>query len=289
MTLLYYLASALNLQRAADLMNAFMTDTGQKVNIKKTYSFGPNGGADVLYNGDPIPKKAEVKVLGVVWKFAGGRLNLTVDADKIADAIAKANRIRYSQLPFSIRNLLNGCLVMSKVMYGVEVLDLQPGDERRLRTAIGFSIWQKSSKQRSPGLLFTLTTKGHVVDPAQAPHVRRLLAAYRCCKFDPEIREDLVYLCNNLKNGRRYRGGGFIENLLYSAKRLGISSDVSVEKLELTLAGTPLDAFSVPVVKWAIIAGKLRGFRFGDSLTRKGDERGEPFGEWPLESIVSRL
>ena len=278
--------SALNLQRAADLMNAFMTDTGQKVNLKKTYSFGPNGGADVLFNGDPIPKKAEVKVLGVVWKFAGGRLNLTVDADKIADAIAKANRIRYSQLPFSIRNLLNGSLVMSKVMYGVEVLDLQPGDERRLRTAIGFSIWQKSSKQRSPGLLFTLTTKGHVVDPAQAPHVRRLLAAYRCCKFDPEIREDLVYLWNNLKNRRRYRGGGFIENLLYSAKRLGISSDVSVEKLELTLAGTPLDAFSVSMVKWAHYcreAARLSVWRLIDK------ERGrEGRTLWGLASGVDR-
>ena len=96
-----------------------------------------------------------------------------MDDTKIQEAVATGNRIRYSSLPFVLRTMLNGSLVMSEVMYGVEVLDLTPGDEWRLRTAVGFSIWQKTSKQRSPGLLFRLPTKGHVVDPAQAPHVRR--------------------------------------------------------------------------------------------------------------------
>ena len=240
-----------NLQKATDIVHEFMNDTAQQVNQKKTYAFGPKGGADVMYNGTLIPKKAEVKVLGVKWKFANGRLDLRVDDSKIQEAVATANRIRYSNLPFVLRTMLNGSLVMSKVMYGVEVLDLTPGDERRLRTAVGFSIWQKTSKQRSPGLLFTLPTKGHVVDPAQAPHVRRLLAVQRCAHYDEGLRKQLAKMWTKLERRRRFRTGGFVENLLYSTKRLAINVDISENSFDATIRGVTMDAYAVPSSQWA--------------------------------------
>ena len=240
-----------NLQKATDAVHEFMVDTAQKVNQKKTYAFGPKGGADVLYNGTLIPKKAEVKVLGVKFRFDNGRLDLRVEDAKVRDAIATANRIRYSNLPFVLRTMLNGSLVMSKVLYGVEVQDLTPGDERRLRTAVGFSIWQKTSKQRSPGLLFTLPTKGHVVDPAQAPHVRRLMAVQRCAHYDEGLRKQLAMLWTKLERKRRFRTGGFVENLLYSTKRLAISVDISENSFDATIGGVTMDAYAVPSLQWA--------------------------------------
>ena len=133
-----------NLQKATDVVHESMVDTAQQVKQKTTCAFGPKSGADVLYDGSLLPKKAEVKVLGVKWKFENGRLDPRVDDTKIQEAVATANRIRYSNLPFVLRTMLNGNLVMSKLMYGVEVSDLTPGDERRLRKVVGFSIWQKN-------------------------------------------------------------------------------------------------------------------------------------------------
>ena len=51
--------------------------------------------------------------------------------------------------------------------------------ERRLRSAFGCALWAKTSTQRLPGLMFTLMVRGHCIDPAQFPHVRRLLIMKR--------------------------------------------------------------------------------------------------------------
>ena len=56
-----------------------------------------------MYDGSLIPRKAEVKVLGVKWKFENGRLDVRVDDTKIQEAVATANRTRYSNLPFVLR------------------------------------------------------------------------------------------------------------------------------------------------------------------------------------------
>ena len=80
-----------------------MSGTAQQVNQKKTFALGPKGGAHVMYDGSLIPRKAEVKVLGVKWKFENGRLDVRVDDTKIQEAVATANRTRYSNLPFVLR------------------------------------------------------------------------------------------------------------------------------------------------------------------------------------------
>ena len=274
------------LQTAANLIREFNQDTGQKVNLKKTYSFGPKGGADIWYEGSLIPKKTEVKVLGVVWRFDGGRLNLEVDSKKVQEGIETANRIRYSMLPFAIRTILNGSLVMAKIMYGIEVQDLKPGDERRLRTAIGFSVWQKTSKQRSPGLLFTLVTKGHVIDPAQTPHVRRLMAVQRCALHDDGLRELLGELWSQLEHKRRFRTGGFIENLLYSVKRLGTRAEVSESCFVLNVGGVELDAFASTSQQWAHHCREAARLSVWKLIDKERGREGRM--QWGLSSGINR-
>ena len=210
------------LQRALDLVDEFMRFTGQKINEKKTKSFGLHGGLDLLLAGKLLQKVDSVKVLGVVLAFRDGRVAFQVSDDKVDEAVSLCNRIRYSGMPFHIRQTLVGTLVMSRVMYGVEILDLQLSQERKLRTAIGYAIWKKSSKQRSLGLLFTLVTKGHVTDPAQAPHVRRLQALWRCTVNDETLQARILNVWAKNSRKRRFRGGGFVENLIYSTQRLGI-------------------------------------------------------------------
>ena len=155
------------LQAGMDPIGEFMKAAGQVVKLKKTKTFGPTGGTDIVYDGKEVPKTDSAKILTVIWKFKNGNHDLRLDCEKIKDAVASAHRIRYSGLPFHLRSLLNGSLVMSKVLYGIEILDMPPADERKLRTAVGHSIWQKSSKQKSRSLLMTMRCKGHVVYPTQ--------------------------------------------------------------------------------------------------------------------------
>ena len=65
--------SVVQLQEASNLMHSFMNDTGQKVNLKKIRACGPKGGADVSYDDQPMPHRAQVEVPGVILEFGNGR------------------------------------------------------------------------------------------------------------------------------------------------------------------------------------------------------------------------
>ena len=211
------------LQQAMDLIEDFMADTGQKVNLKKTKAFGARCEEDIQFEGKKVDHVDKVKILGTILSFVDGRAMFTVQDEKVDAAVALANRIRYTPFPFHMRCLLVGSLVMSRILYGVEILDLNTSQERRLRTAVGCCIWKKNSKDRSPGLLLTLTAKGHVVDPAQATHVRRLIALRRCVRTEPLLLPIICKLWIRQVSKRRHRRGGFVENLLLSASRLNVS------------------------------------------------------------------
>ena len=209
-----------NLQRAMDVLEEFMTDTHQKVNASKTKAFKLCGDLTISLQGEQVDIASEVKILGVKFHFADSNFLLTVPDDNVEKAVKLAHRIRFSGMPFHLRNLLNGMLVLPKIFYGIEVQDLSAEKERRLRTAVSYSLWKKTSKERSVGLLLTIPVKGHVVDPAQGTHVRRWLTLKRVLHTSPEISEKLCYLYEKKRRHRRYRRGGFVENLLLSAKRL---------------------------------------------------------------------
>ena len=238
------------LQAAMDSIGEFMKATGQVVNLKKTKTFGPAGGTDILYDEKEVPKTDSIKILGVIWKFKNGNLDLQLDPKKTKDAVALAHRIRYSGLPFHLRTMLNASLVMSKILYGIEILDIPPADERKLRTAVGYSIWQKSSKQRSPGLLFTLPCKGHVVDPTQGPHVRRVMALKRSVAGDEQVRRRLIAILQSTHK-RRIRSGGFVENLLYTLKRIDARLLIEDGNISLEVNGLSLDLESTSLSSWA--------------------------------------
>ena len=237
------------LQEGMDVISKFVDATGQVVNLKKTKTFGPNGGATIHYKGALVPEADTVKILGICWRFKSGNLDLQVDPEKVSNAIALAHRIRYAGLPFRLRYLLNCSLVMSKILYAIEIVDLPTADERKLRTAIGYSIWQKSSKQRSPGLLYTLPCKGHVVDPTQAPHVRRLVSLRRCLNNDEEVKARTFEIIGGSQE-RRLRTGGFVENLMYSLKRLNIDMTVADTDIILEFPGKTLSMSESESCTW---------------------------------------
>ena len=214
------------LQKAMDVIQDFMCLTDQKVNEKKTKCFALKTPPEITYDGKVLANTNSVKILGVTWVFKEGYFELIVSDNKIEEMCTVAHRIRYSGISFEHRVLLCSSLIMSKILYGIEVTDFCTQRERALRTTIGYTVWAKSDKARNPGLLFTLPVKGHVCDPAQAPFVRRLNALHRFVKGDPSLIPRIARIWERKKKQRRMRRGGFVENLLYTMKRLGLSDTV---------------------------------------------------------------
>ena len=149
----------------------------------------------------------KVKILGTVLRFSEGNMNFSMEDTKVEAAVSLCNRIRKTPFPFHMRCLLVSSLVMSRVLYGNEILDTNASQERRLRTVVEYCIWKKSSEERSPGLLLTLTAKGHVVDSAQAVHVRRLKALKRCVRAEPRLLPVLCEILARLASKRKLRKG----------------------------------------------------------------------------------
>ena len=145
------------LQEALDVLAEFIHDTQQQANEKKTTSH---------YKGGVLANAAEVKVLGVTFKFAQWSFLLDVPEKKVESAVTMASRIRFSGMPLHLGALLNAMLVMSKAIYGIEVQDLSTESERRPRTAVSYSVWCKTGKQRSLGLQMTIPVKGHACPSA---------------------------------------------------------------------------------------------------------------------------
>ena len=239
------------LQKAMDTVADFMGLTEQKVNQKKTKCFALQSPPNVSYLGSILGEAASVKILGVTWAFERGSLLLRL-ADKTVEEMCNlAHRIRCSGLPFHLRALLCGSLILPKVLYGCEVVDISASQERALRTAIVNAVWGKADRARNPGLIFTLPIKGHVNDPSQAPFVRRLNSLQRLIKIDPGILQKVQHIWSAKKRCRRMRHGGFVENLLYSAKRLEVSDCIVDDKWCLQLLEEPREPRSTQKKVWA--------------------------------------
>ena len=98
-----------NLQRAIEILEVFMTDTAEGQCFKTT-AFKRHGDLSVYLQGKELDIANEVKVLGVAFQFANSNFLLTLPDDKVEKAVELAHRIRFSGMPFHLRNMPNGML-----------------------------------------------------------------------------------------------------------------------------------------------------------------------------------
>ena len=129
-----------HLQKAMDAISDFMNLSDQQVNEKKTKCFALGVPPSVMYGGKALGCTTEVKILGVIWIFKDGFFETRVSDQKVEDMCSLAYRIRCSGISFEHRVLLCSALVMSKILYAIEVNDLGTQQERNLRSAIGYAI-----------------------------------------------------------------------------------------------------------------------------------------------------
>jgi len=218
-----------NLNGALRVMEIFMYLTDQRVNEDKTRAFGLGQDPGLRYDGHQLKWVRELKILGVYLNFEQDAIKFKYKDDKVDKLVNLLHRIRYSGLNFDQRVLVTGGLVGSRLSYGAEVLDLTSVQERQLRVAVGRAIWQKTSTQRSPGLLLTIFAKGHVCDPAQIPLVRRFVTFRKFLLNSPGLLPRLLDVWKRKTPRTRIRAGGIIANMLYAARRMGVTKKESDE------------------------------------------------------------
>lgn len=223
---------------ALSKLSEFMGLTGQEINTKKTYAFGTVPLVDFSVQDKVVQRPERITILGTTFRFRDTEYEIKVDEGTVQRALNLLHRIRYSGLSFQLRQRLVGGLVLAKVFAGIAVADLSTADERRLRTAVTNTLWKHRSKHRSPGLLLTLPLKGHVMDPAQAPHVRRIQTARRILRNNPYTLSRFQRLLEARLPRRRHRRGGLVETFLLSARRLHVR--LNVDPLRLTMNDTTL-------------------------------------------------
>ena len=220
-------SSDAKLQAAMDLLDRYLALTDQKVNTKKTKTFGTHGGAQVWFRGCLLNRTAQEKIVGGIFTFEGGKFSCVRDPKATDKQVDLCTRIRWSGFAFHNRVTAISGLVMSKALYAIEVTDLPEAQARKLKTAVSYAIWQKVGKQFSTGLLFTLFGKGHVNDASQAPHVRRLCGLHRLCVTTPSFMPRISTLIAAMKRKKFGRRGGFVNNLWGSIRALHLQLDTT--------------------------------------------------------------
>ena len=87
--------------------------------------------------------------------------------------------------------------------------------------------------------------------------------------YDEGPRKQLAKLWAKLERRRRFRTGGFVENLLYSTKRLAINVDISENSFDATVGRVPWTPTRLPLPNGRIIVVKEPDSQYGRRWTRR--------------------
>ena len=172
---------------AFEALKPFLDLTGQRLNATKTYVFAIGGDIDVQWEGTPLPATPVLKTSGLRFYFGDGDVTYKYESEELQKVKATLQRIKSTKLPFWGRALTTGGLALSKVVYGSEVRTLLPEQERALRAETAACLWAKQGRHRSPGVIFTLLTKGHVCDPVQATLTSRVFRWAKAVRTQPQL------------------------------------------------------------------------------------------------------
>ena len=174
------------LQTAVRLLETYLKLMQQTLNVTKPYTFAVNNNnCEINFQGQALPCSNAVKILGVKFYFVDtGVAFYHTDANLkfVEPALA---RIGSSNIPFRARSLVTAGVIVSKVYHGSENRQLDDTQERKLQNSLGGTVRRSSSRKRTPGVLNTFTTKGHILEISQASVNRRSMKVCRAIRNDP--------------------------------------------------------------------------------------------------------
>ena len=237
------LASTENdLKDAFGVMVPYLEATMQELNVTKTYVIHVNHLLpEIVINDMRLPSKEKVKILGVIFSFRDGRVWLRYDDADLKWIETTAARIRCSPLPWWYRTLVAGSLIVGKANYGGEFRMLTATQERSIRATMTAVLWKTPGKHRSPAVIHTILTRGHVTDITQAALTTRWMTYRRLILNDPTIAAQFWACKLKSKTRQRILGRGPVEALLAAERRLGIDW---MEPGVICIGDTVLDLFT---------------------------------------------
>ena len=209
------------LRTAFRVLEPYLFLTDQNLNVSKTYVFAINHQEElnITFNGQTLPISNKVKILGVKFYFSLNSVSFHYVPDDLNFVEAALARIENSHLPFWARSLVIAGSIVSKLTHGCEIRQLDDSQERRLKNSITPTLWGSRSTKRTPGVLYTILTKGHTVDIVQAILTSRWLKYCRALRNDASL-GDLVLRNFKLCVHRKFQKVGPGEALLHSTRRL---------------------------------------------------------------------
>ena len=212
---------------AMSAVEKYVRLTDQKLNVRKTYLFGVNCDSNLRYQGELLPKKDVLKILGLQITCKNQKVQFRHLDNEFENLEATCNRVRGCDLPFWARANLIASLAVGKAAYACELKSMLVSDERKIKVSTTAAIWQKTGRHRNPGVIHTLLTKGHLTDISQALPVTRLLRYAKAVQNDVNLAYDLWNGKDLAERGRRNMGMGPIDALLYACDRLHIRWDTA--------------------------------------------------------------
>ena len=206
---------------------SFLEETGQEMNLTKTKVSYSWPSTELVKLGNTTFEHVNyLRILGVDVGYvaeANGdhRFRIRIPPDRVDDAINACRRLATTDISFDNRAMLLAGAVGPKTLYGTEVADIEPAKENALRASIVAGQWMKPGRRKSTGLIMTLLTKGHLLDPMQAILVRRLVAINNAFLQVPEYQRMILDIIAS--EGGKKRGDGPVANLLAGQKRYYMS------------------------------------------------------------------
>ena len=171
-------------------------------------------------SGKAVPCVKEDRMLGAYISFTKRR-TVTTFSKKLGVCLDICGRIEASLLPLPVRATLVASVVVPKAIYGSAATPVSKKDMRRLRVACTRAIWGQSSKWRSPEIVHTLLSKGHVTDPLQAFHYNTLGVCRRVLQRHPEIWALYHEVFCRREDGPECAVGGPIKALFQAVRMCG--------------------------------------------------------------------
>eukprot|EP00661_Eupelagonemidae_sp_cell13_P004257 gene4256-1569_t len=164
----------------------FETLTGQLLAVEagKCKTFGHCD--TVRLHGNSIEHVSSDRVLGAQVSFAP-HVTANQPKNRMTDSIHRANRVGISTLPFDARASLIAASVNPKALHATEDTNVTDGDWTELTKSITNSLWGPGHGKRSMQLVFTILVKGHLIDPIQYIHTKRLTSLVVMLRKRPHL------------------------------------------------------------------------------------------------------
>lgn len=212
------LGSAADIQLALTGFLEFLADTAQEMSMDKTKVSYPNEDTPrVTVGGHTFPHENLLRILGVDIGYVEDKVAVRLREDKLDDAVEACRRITTSEIGFDARAKVLAGAVVPRALFGCEVADMEPAKENGLRAALVTAQWMKPGRRRSSGLILTLLTPGHRIDPTQVCLARRLVAMARAVSSSANVKRMVGEII--VADGRGARGEGPVSTLLAGQRR----------------------------------------------------------------------